>query len=176
MLKIFTTQLVGVFNDVQKQNETEIEDSARLLAQAVISDGKIAVHGLGSWQSVAIEAVEGDNRLPKAQYLYDESGKIKDLDATDAVIIAANDINQQEAIFLAEELKSKGCTVIAIFEKDYENYSDSVDIAVITTENRPLVPLNDDKKIGRPSIMAALYGYFAIYLTTIDMLDEQNLY
>ncbi|MBM7645388.1 putative phosphosugar-binding protein [Scopulibacillus daqui] len=171
MLKIFTTQLLGVFNDIQKNNENDIEDSARLLAQAVISDGKIIVHGLGSYQSVAVEAVEGENKLPKAEYL-----KNQDIEPMDAVLIAANENNQEEALSLARELKNKGCPVIGIFENAGENGYEYVDIVIQTGKNRPIVPLNDDKKIGKPSSMASLYAYLAVYLTTIDMLDEQELY
>lgn len=46
MIKIFNTQLNGVFQKINNQ-ETEIDIAARLLAQAILGEGKVYVKGFG---------------------------------------------------------------------------------------------------------------------------------
>lgn len=59
MLKMFSTQLTGLFNRIQDKEEFSIEDGARLLAQAAVGDGSIYICGLKEMAAVEAEATEG---------------------------------------------------------------------------------------------------------------------
>ncbi|TCP23005.1 uncharacterized protein DUF2529 [Scopulibacillus darangshiensis] len=176
MLKIFTTQLLGVFNTIQANNEMEIEDSARLIAQTLISEGKVYVHECGISHGIAGEAVSGKNRLPKTDLLIKE-GYTAEVDVADCVIISTDAAESHNALILTEQLKEKGCTVIGISGCEAEGeslFKDIVDVHLNYGKNSPIVPLNDHKKIGQPSAVAALYTYYILYLTIMEILDEQD--
>ena len=51
---------------MMEKEEFNIEDGARLLAQAAVGDGTIYIHGFGEMDGVTKEALEGVEPLPKA--------------------------------------------------------------------------------------------------------------
>lgn len=51
MSKIFTTQLIGRLQKISEQ-ELDIEDAARLLAQALVGEGSIYIFGENDLRSV----------------------------------------------------------------------------------------------------------------------------
>ena len=67
MLKIFSTQINGLFKKVMEKEEFNIEDAARLLAQAAVGDGTIYIHGFGEMDGVTTEALKGIEPLLKAE-------------------------------------------------------------------------------------------------------------
>ncbi|TRY18482.1 DUF2529 family protein, partial [Geobacillus sp. LEMMJ02] len=69
MLKILSTQLTGVFQRISTQEEEQFEDAARLLAQAVISNGTIFIYGIDEMEAVAAEALYGAEKLPNVKRL-----------------------------------------------------------------------------------------------------------
>lgn len=74
MLKIFSTQLSGYFSRVSQKEEMNIEDSARLLAQALIGDGFIYLYGTNEMDGVVTEALFGAEPMKQAKRLF-ENGK-----------------------------------------------------------------------------------------------------
>ncbi len=63
MLKMFSTQVSGLFKRIQEQNEFALEDGARLLAQAAVGDGTIYLCGIGEMAAVEAEATKGAEPL-----------------------------------------------------------------------------------------------------------------
>lgn len=61
MLKIFTTQLTGIFSRIQDKESDAIEDGARLLAQAVISGHSIYLYGANELQGVFLRPLKAKN-------------------------------------------------------------------------------------------------------------------
>jgi DNA-binding MurR/RpiR family transcriptional regulator len=175
LLKIFTTQLVGYFNKIQEEEEMNIEDCSRAIAQAIVGDGNVYVHGINEMQVVSYEAVLGQERLPKTNFLF-EDGKIASLTNIDRVIIAAPYSNDQEAIALAKKVKEAGSTVIGISVVNNKNGEESLEMIADFHLNprldHPLVPTDEGDRIGLPSTMAALYCYFALYLTTKEIVAD----
>lgn len=176
MLKIFTTQLIGVFNDIQKKNEIEIEDCARLLSQTIISDGHIYVHGFGGLQAVVNEATVGENALPKSDILLKDNG-IQQVTERDCIIVLTSADQDEEAVAIVKKVKMTGCAVVGISGSDHHSpspFHEAVDLHLSHCAKGSLVPLENGKKIGQPLLLAALYTYQMIYLTTMDILDEQD--
>lgn len=69
MLKIFTTQLSGIFSRIGDKQAEAIEDGARLLAQAVVSGHAVYFHGKNELAAVALEASESKEPFPGAKVL-----------------------------------------------------------------------------------------------------------
>ena len=67
MLKIFSTQLNSLFKKVMEKEEFNMEDAARLLAQAAVGDGTIYIHGFGEMDGVTKEALNGIEPFIKAK-------------------------------------------------------------------------------------------------------------
>lgn len=69
MLKIFTTQLSGIFSRIGEKQAEAIEDGARLLTQAVVSGHAVYFHGKNELAAVALEATESKEPFPGAKVL-----------------------------------------------------------------------------------------------------------
>ena len=67
MLKIFSTQISGLFKKMIENEAFEMEDAGRLLAQAAVGDGSVFIHGFGEMQGVTAEALNGAEPFPKAK-------------------------------------------------------------------------------------------------------------
>ncbi|MGC4377314.1 DUF2529 family protein [Fictibacillus sp. Mic-4] len=175
MLKIFSTQLVGLMNKIQKDEEA-IEDAARLLAQTVLSEGAIYFSGTNEMKAVCYEGVFGQEAFSSSRLL--ELEKFNELTSIDTVIVASRFNDDLEMIKqLAAIKKETPARVIAIsaVKKETGEAQDLrtlADFHLDTQLARELVPLEDGSRTGFPSALMALYVYHALALTTKDILLE----
>jgi uncharacterized phosphosugar-binding protein len=177
LLKIFTTQLVGYFNAIQEKEEMNIEDSSRAIAQALVGDGTVYFHGYDAMMAICYEAVHGQEKLPKASFFI-KDGKEAALSSIDRLIIAAPSSDNIEAISLAKKAKEQGAIVIGLSYVNEESTGVSLqnicDFHINTHLHQPLVPTDFGEKIATPSVMTTLYCYYALYLTTTEIISEYN--
>ncbi|MCA1032129.1 DUF2529 domain-containing protein [Bacillus timonensis] len=175
MLKIFSTQLQGYFKRIMEQEEISMEEGARLLAQAVIGDGSIFVHGFQEMHGVALEAISGPEPLPSSLPLYQQD-TMHEIKPIDRVLLITRFSTDEDAIQLAEELTQKGISVVAISAvlKDATGKSlvDIVDVHVDSKLSKPLIPGDDGSRFGLPTIMACLFTYYGVAFTLKDMIEE----
>ncbi|WP_453992942.1 DUF2529 domain-containing protein [Bacillus nitroreducens] len=175
MLKIFTTQLQGQFKRIMEHEEMNMEDGARILAQSVISDGNIWVHGFGEMAAVTTEALFGAEPLQSAKPLLTD-GKRNEIETVDSVLLITRFSTDEEAIKLAEELRSSGIQTVAISAKvktEGERTLDKVvDIHIDSKLQKPLIPDEVGTRFGFPSVMTALYAYFGLKFTIKEMIEE----
>ncbi|WP_171016852.1 DUF2529 family protein [Pseudalkalibacillus caeni] len=177
MLKIFTTQLMGTFNKIQEQEEMMIEDISRVFTQVLSAGGTLYFHGVDEMQAVSYEAVYGAQTLPATDFLI-KGGKMAELIPQDGVVLATRFSEDQKAADLAKEAREKGAVVIGISatRKEEERlFVNEVDFHLDTKQVDALVPGEDGNRVGFPSAMAALYCYFALFLTTTEILQEHEL-
>ncbi|RBW68690.1 DUF2529 family protein [Bacillus taeanensis] len=174
MLKIFTTQLLGAFQNIQKE-EFEIEDSARLLAQTIVSDGTIYFYGTKEMKAVESAAVFGPDTLPNPQQLNLET--VEQLTSLDLVVLASRFSTDKEAVELAKKIKAQGAKLITLsaHKEGEASLINIADFSIDTKLMSPLVPAEDGSKIGFPSAITGLYGYYALYLTTKEIVIEHEL-
>jgi uncharacterized phosphosugar-binding protein len=174
-VKIFATQMIGFLQKIAAEEELALEDGARLLAQAVIGDGRILLHGVGEMEAVVIEALYGPDPLPKAARLM-ENGRLRDdIDETDRVLLIARFSNDKDAISLAERLKEQGLEIAAIsavVKDEQPSLVDIVDVHIDSKLLKPIVPKEDGSRIGMPTVIAASFAYYCLLLTMDDILEE----
>jgi len=173
LLKIFATQLNGLFTKIRDEQLEEIEDGARLLAQAVISDGKIYVFGAGEMAAVAIEATNGAESLTHAAIL--TSDRIETVSGVDRVLLVTRSSTDQEALNIAKKLEEKGISFITLSthqKSDKESITDFADVSIDLSLHKGLVPADDGGRIGFPSSMAALYAYYGLKFTIDEILAD----
>ncbi|MED5043330.1 DUF2529 family protein, partial [Geobacillus stearothermophilus] len=58
-MKILATQTIGLLQKIAADEEWALEDGARLLAQAVVGDGRIWLYGAGELDAVVTAALLG---------------------------------------------------------------------------------------------------------------------
>lgn len=104
MLKIFSTQLSGYFSRVSQKEEMNIEDSARLLAQALVGEGFIYLHGANEMEGVVAEALFGAEPMKQAKRLF-ENGKEVEVTSADRVLLISRFSTDEEIVAIAKNFK-----------------------------------------------------------------------
>ncbi|WP_028400633.1 DUF2529 domain-containing protein [Ectobacillus panaciterrae] len=172
MLKIFSTQLSGYFKRIAEQEEMNIEDSARLLAQALVGDGHIYMYGVKEMQGVVLEALYGAEPLQRAKQLKREA--IEEVTPADRVILISRFSTDEEAILLAKELQTQGHAVVGIsaVKEGEESLEQFTDAHIDTKLLKALIPDEDGTRYGFPSGMTALFAYYGLKFTAQEILAE----
>lgn len=172
MLKMFSTQLMGVFNRLQSQEDMMMEDSARLLAQAVVGDGKIFIFATQEMKAVAFEATESGEPLKNSWIWTDNQ---QDLSETDRFIIVTRYSTDEEAVEIGKQLTAKGIPFVAIsthLSNGQENLVDLADVHMDLKLVKGLLPDEDGNRFGYPASMAALFVYYGIKFIMDEILSE----
>lgn len=171
MQKMFTTQLAGLFKRIFEKEEFNIEDGARLLAQAPVGEGAIFIKGFKEMEGVLAEAIDGAEPLKSALRL--ES--VDTLTNADRVLLITRFADDIEAISLGENLIEKNIPFVAIAgenKSEGRSLADLADVFIPTYIVKPLLPTEDGSRVGFPSLMAALYIYFSLKFSIEDILEE----
>ncbi|MDN4524762.1 DUF2529 family protein [Fictibacillus fluitans] len=174
MQKIFSTQLNGIFTKIQEENEFAIEDTARLLAQAVISGGTVYFVASGEMKAIAAEGLEGPEAFPAASELSDSD--IPALTSTDIVIAATGFRNENnELLDLIRKVKDQTDTPVILLSSRKEeeaSQEETWDACIRLNLRGGLVPFENGERYGIPSAMAGLFTYHVICLTAKEILEE----
>ncbi|SFA42305.1 protein of unknown function [Parageobacillus thermantarcticus] len=174
-MKIFATQMIGYLKKIAEEEEMALEDGARLLAQAIVGDGRILLHGFHEMEAVVIEALYGHDKLPKAVRLMENGHLRNDIDETDRILLIARFSNDQDAIRLAERLKEQGLEIAAIsavVKDEQPSLVDVVDVHIDSKLLKPIIPKDDGSRIGMPTVITASFAYYCLLLTIYDILEE----
>ncbi|MED4878861.1 DUF2529 family protein, partial [Anoxybacillus geothermalis] len=110
-MKILATQTIGLLQKIAADEEWALEDGARLLAQAVVGDGRIWLYGAGELDAVVTAALLGPARLPKAAR--SESREVGEWKETDRALGCARGSHDNEAIRLVDPLPGHGVDTVA---------------------------------------------------------------
>ncbi|MBX9971555.1 DUF2529 domain-containing protein [Cytobacillus firmus] len=171
MLKMFSTQLTGLFKRLQEKEEFSIEDSARLLAQAASGDGKIYIYGTKEMAAIGYEAVQSQEPLRDAAIFESE----EEVSETDRVIIFSRHSDDEDAAVLAKSLSEKGIPFVAVSTVKAEsniNIADLADVHIDLKLAKGLLPDEEGNRFGYPASMAALFVYYGIKFTIDEILAE----
>lgn len=172
MLKMFTTQLTGLFSRIHAKEELAIEDAARLLAQAAVGDGKIYLKAFDEMQGIVSEALSGEETLRDAF----ELTNIELADSADRVLLITRRSTDEAAIALAKRLTEKNvpfaviCGAVKGAEKD--DVVSMAEVSLNTQVVKGLLPDEFGGRFGFPSLMAALYLYHGVKFTLDEMVEE----
>ncbi|WP_414047214.1 DUF2529 family protein [Macrococcus equi] len=164
MLKIMNTQINGIFKKIDLQ-ETELDIAGRLLAQAVVGEGKIYVKGFGDLKYFEDFVVSSkENLFDAAIYTTDNL-----VDATDRVLVMSDNYDESTAAFV-DSLESRDIDYVLVCNKhEGINAMNFIDLST----PRALVPTEDFSRIITPHLMAMNYIYYAIYSVMHEMLVEE---
>jgi DNA-binding MurR/RpiR family transcriptional regulator len=174
VLKMFTTQLHGLFQRIQEKQTEWMEDGARLLAQAAVADHTIYIYGTAEMEAVAYEATKGAEPLSHATVLRSDK-EIEQITTMDRVLLVSRYSTDLEAIQLAKTLAEKKIPFVAVsshLESTSETLVDLADVHIDLQLKKGLVPNEDGGRIGYPFSMAALFVYYGLKFTIEEILVE----
>lgn len=161
-MKILTTQLTGLFMRLGEK-EQDIEDTARLLAQAVIGEGRIYLAAFGELEAVCSAALDGTESLTGAVRY--EAGTT--LTSADRVWILAK---KDEADTLAQHLAESNVPFAMLTAQSHDN--DCASVFLSMGIDKGLLPGDEGQRIVIPHALGALYVYHAVKMTIDEMLAE----
>jgi hypothetical protein len=172
MIKMFTTQLSGLFKRISEKQEFEIEDAARLLAQAAVGQGSIYIKAFGEMEAVTAEALYGAEPLPSVKK-FDESAVLTE---ADRVLVVTRLSSDEEAVGFAERLAADGVSFVGISGVTAESDGGLDTLADFHLDTKVIKGILPGEEIGErvcmPTSMAALYIYFALGFVIREMLEE----
>ncbi|MGG3561041.1 DUF2529 domain-containing protein [Neobacillus rhizosphaerae] len=175
MLKMFTTQLTGLFKRIEEKEEFAFEDGARLLAQAPVGDGSIYIFGGAEMKAVEFEALEGAEPLKGAKVL--TLAEVDQLTDADRAVLFTRTFSDEAAVAVAMALQDKGIPFVAVSTVSSEeagagDLTELADVHIDLRLKKGLLPDDLGNRFGYPSSMAALYVYFGLKFTIDEILAE----
>ncbi|MFK2825635.1 DUF2529 domain-containing protein [Bacillus sp. B190/17] len=173
MLKMFTTQLNGLFQRIADKEGDSIEDGARLLAQAIVGEGHIYIQGFGEMKAVEAEALAGAEPFTRCQRL----DTADTLTASDRVLLVSRFAHDSEALAAASILQEKDIPFVAaagLVQTEEDALDALADVFIDTKLIKGLLPDETGGRTGFPSSLAALYIYFLLKLTIDEILRDQD--
>ncbi|KKB44904.1 DUF2529 domain-containing protein [Bacillus thermotolerans] len=174
MLKMFTTQLHGLFQRIADKESFSIEDGARLLTQAIVGEGTIYIQTFNEMDAVAAEATSGAEKLTSSQ-TYTVNTPVTE---SDRVLLISRFANDPEALEAAASWREADIPFVAIagsLPKEENRLAELADVFIDTHLVNGLLPDDTGGRTGFPSSLAALYIYFALKLTIDEILEDQEI-
>jgi CheY-like chemotaxis protein len=174
VLKMFSTQLQGLFKKVEEKEAMNLEEGARLLSQALIGDGTVFIHGLEELKAVELTATIGLEPLEGVLSFFTD-GEPADLSALDRVLIITRFSTDPDAIQFVKRLKAQEIPVVAIssiINEGEEELHQLVDVHINSHLTKGLLPDDNGNRFGFPSAMIALYTYYGLMFTIQEIIAE----
>ncbi|WP_078556182.1 DUF2529 family protein [Bacillus alkalicellulosilyticus] len=165
MLQIFHTQLVGLLQNIKKQEE-KIEECARLLAQAIVGEGRIYIHGTGSLGSLPANIMNSTDLIPTL----DTYSSMEDVSTHDRVLLFSSQSDEEEVKHLIASLDEKNIPYVWVCA--LKNGEQEMDLLINTGLLSGLVPDEDGTRTGFPDSLVSMYVYHALFLTVKDILAD----
>jgi hypothetical protein len=169
LLKMFTTQLTGLFKRIADKEEFSFEDGARLLAQAPVGDGTIYLFSTREMKAVEIEALESAEPLRFAKSLVD----VNSLTEADRVLMFTRYATDAAALELAAQLRAMQIPFVTV--STFSDEEELGDIQINLALKQGLLPDDSGNRYGYPASMAALYVYYGLKFTIDEIFAEYEL-
>lgn len=176
MSKILSTQMSGLFQRIIQTEEEAIEETARLLAQASVGQGKVYFACFGELEAIEIHALKGIEKFANlAAWTPDTI-----VTEVDRVCIFTESCQNEDALQLAKQLFDKFIPFAVISSEPQERTNKLSELAYtyISMKIRGGLlphPSNLGERIVIPHLIAALFIYEAIKLNYDEMISDDEL-
>ncbi len=173
---MFSTQLGGLFKRLHEKEEEAIEDSSRLLAQAIVSDGKVYFYATNEMAGVIAEAMKGMEPMLNAEEWTNSS--LDSITSNDRFILFSRTNEEEEINTFAKTLYDAQVpyiSICSITNTEMESLVDFADVSIDLKLSKGLLPNDEGNRYGYPSLIAALFVYHGIKFTTDEILKEYDI-
>lgn len=173
MSKILNTQLIGIFNRLEKQS-LDIQMAAQCLVQAIGGEGYVYVKGYDDLQFFENFVLHSEERLKSSRKL-ESLNDFKDIDSTDRVFLFAPFYTEEMANDI-QKLIDLDIDIVVISNKPKtDDFPDYLVHFIDLSTPRPIVYTEDYDKIVQPHAIAFNYVYYDIYTQMIEMTRDLEL-
>jgi DNA-binding MurR/RpiR family transcriptional regulator len=170
--KIFTTQLIGKLQKINEQ-EIDIEDGARLLAQALVGDGSIYIYAEDELAAVFNEAKYGQEPLSRVEQLTEEN--VSSLSTADRVLMISRSAQDEKLLGIARTLRQNQVPFVALSSKNAKEDNPIEDLAhayIDLNLEKGLVPDDFGGRKGYPHLILALFVYHHMKLVMDELMAD----
>lgn len=172
-MKMLTTQLSGLLDRIATNNNEAIEETARLLAQATVGEGRVIIAGFDELEAVRLVAMNSEKTFDGAvQYTPG-----MDIGHADRVWIFTRSAEHPQALELARSL-AVDFIPFAVVTPEKGEESELFDLAmtyISTGLTRGLLPGENGERIVQPHALAALFIYEAVKIAYDEMLIDESI-
>lgn len=172
-MKILTTQIGGLLQRASSNNEEAVEETARLLAQATIGEGRVIFAGFGEFEAIGLNALHSAEPF-KGAICYEDG---MDINSADRVWLFTRSALDEKALQLARTLSEQFIpfSVIAGEKAVIENELADLAYTYITTGLvKGILPADDGSRIVQPHLLVALFLYEAVKMAYDEMIFEED--
>ena len=169
-MKMLTTQVSGLLDRIATNHEDAFEETARLLAQASVGEGRIVIATFGEFEVLDIVALAGEKAMKRAVKYHSEMN----IDGADRVWILTPSVTHAEAVALAHRLAADFIPFAVVSSEKFDDqifYTEAMTY-ITTGLVSGLLPGEDGERIVQPHGLAALFIYEAVKMMYDEMLHE----
>ncbi|REB05919.1 DUF2529 family protein [Sporosarcina sp. BI001-red] len=170
-MKMLTTQIAGLLQRIATNHEEAIEDTARLLAQAAVGDGRVVMVGMNELNGLVMNAIEGAEPFANViRYSAD-----LELGSMDRVWLFTRSSGNADALEIGKVLSKQGVAfaVVGSEKSSGQNeLSELADVYISTGISKGLLPNDEGDRVVEPHLLASLFVYEAVKLSYDEMLMD----
>lgn len=170
-MKILATQVRGLLERIAENQEENIEETARLLAQALVGEGQIVIAAFDEMEAVAVSALQGAEPLSRA---ISYTGQVS---SADRVWLVTRKSDHPEALELARQLADEMIPFAVLTSDPLNDSNELADLAftaISTNLTKGLIPGPTGERIVQPHALAALFVYEAVKMALDEMMAEEE--
>lgn len=173
MFKMLSTQLNGLFQKITQHESEAVEETARLLAQASVGQGKVYFACFDEMQAVEINAIQSVDPFKNLQKWTPETT----ITTVDRVCIFSRSCENENALLLARKLNDQFIPFSAVSSElpDETNLLSDLAYTYISLNVRNGIlphPTNLGERTVFPHLLASLYIYEAIKLNYDEIVED----
>ncbi|WP_438314946.1 DUF2529 family protein [Sporosarcina sp. FA9] len=171
-MKMLTTQISGLLQRIGTNNTDSIEETARLLAQATIGEGRVILASFDEMEAVYLSAKFGVEPFENIHPYVNEMS----IGKADRVWIFSRNETDLRVLELARRLASEFIPFATVASRKPDVNNELADLSttyVYTGLVQGLLPGEDNTRIVQPHSLAALFIYEAVKLSYDEMLSDE---
>lgn len=173
-MKMLTTQIGGLLQRAGSNNEEAVEETARLLAQATIGEGRVIFVGFDEMETVGLNALFAAEPF-RGAVRYEEGMEIH---SADRVWLFARSSADARALELARMLAEKFIPFAVVASEKATEDNELSDLAytyMAIGVTKGILPGEDlGSRIVQPHLLAALFLYEAVKMAYDEMVNDED--
>ncbi|ATH62146.1 MULTISPECIES: DUF2529 domain-containing protein [Staphylococcus] len=173
MSKILNTQLIGIFDRIEKQS-LDIQMGAQCLVQAIGGEGHVYIKGYEDLKFYEDFILNSNEKLKSSRALADLK-HMNDLDTTDRVFLFSPTYNDDVEKDVQQLIDLDVDFVLICNRPKSDDFPEHLMHFINLSTPRPIVYTEDYDKIVQPHPIAFNYIYYDIYTQMIEMTRDLEL-
>lgn len=177
MYRHFSQILIEHLEKLSESLTDEIEDIARLLAQALVGEGDIYFFAEGEMKGVFLQAVYGKEPLRPVERVKElTKGQVTQLTSADRVLLIGRSAEDEPILSIARYLYDEHIPFAAIAStaKKETPLDDLADIYIDMSLADGLIPKGFAPISGHPDLLVALFLFHQIHFQLEDLFADFN--